>query len=239
MCHGVENLKQRSLADDIVSEHKALTELDDVNDFMDLQAIEDLLCDIHAKRRGNSAWPPLLMFKALLLQSWHNLSGPGLEKQLAKDLFFRRFVGLSLADSVPDHSSIWRFRQLLEKQDLMQVLLAEINRPQSLQGLYIRTGKISMVDASVMQAQHNRLNKDKHGNSAQDPEAGGNVKQGSDGKRKTTYGFKPHSNVDKDDVIKAIAFTAGNVHDFNHFTELHFTAPTKAESMMNGLRNVA
>ena len=134
---------------------------------MDSQAIEDLLCDIHAKRRGNSVWPPLFMFKALLLQSWHNLSDPGLEKQ--------------------------------------------IDWP----------------------------NKYKEGNSTQDTEADYNVKQGSDGKRKTTYGFKPHSNVDKDDVIKAIAFTAGNVHDFNHFTELHFTAPTKAESMMNGLRNVA
>jgi IS5 family transposase len=106
------------LTDDLVSKHEALTELDDVNDFMDWQAIEDLLCDTHAKRRGNSAWPPLFMFKALLLQSWHNLSDPGLEKQLARD-FLRHFTGLSLADSVPDHSSIWSFRQLLEKQGLM------------------------------------------------------------------------------------------------------------------------
>lgn len=215
-----KNLKQRSLADDLVSEHEALTELDDVNDFMDWQSIEDILCDIHTKRRGNSAWPPLFMFKALLLQSWHNLSDPGLEKQLARDLLFRRFVGLSIADSVPDHSSIWRFRQLLEKQDLMKVLLAEINRQLSLQGLYIRAGEISMVDASVIQAQRNRPNKDKHGNSTQDPEADYNVKQGSDGKRKTTYGFKAHINVDEDGFIKATAFTAGNIHDSNHFTEL-------------------
>jgi IS5 family transposase len=88
------------------------------------------------------------MFKALLLQSWHNLSDPGLEKQ--------------------------------------------IDRP----------------------------NKDKEGNSTQDPEADYNVKHGSDGKRKTTYGFKAHMNVDEDGFIKAIAFTAGNVHDSNHFTEL-------------------
>jgi hypothetical protein len=77
-----KSLKQRSLGDDLVSENEALTELDDVNDFMDWQAIEDILCDIHSKRRGNSAWPPLFMLKALLLQSWHNLSDPGLEKQL-------------------------------------------------------------------------------------------------------------------------------------------------------------
>jgi IS5 family transposase len=199
-------LKQRSLADHLVSEHEALTELDDVNNFIDWQAIEDLLCDIHAKRRCNSAWPPLFMFKALLLQSWHNLSDLGLEKQLARDLLFRRFIGLSLSDSVPDHSSIWRFRQL------------------SLQGLYIRAGEISMVDkvngvardsalgyACVIQAQRNRPNKGKDGNSTQDPEADYNVKQGSDGKRKTTYGFKAHINVDEDGFIEDTAFTAGNV----------------------------
>jgi IS5 family transposase len=111
----------------------------------------------------------------------------------------------------------------------MKVLLAEINRQLSLQGLYIRAGEISIVDkvngvaresalghASVIQAQRNRPNKDKHGN----PEADYNVKQGSDGKRKTTYGFKAHINVDEDGFIKATAFTAGNVHDSNHFTEL-------------------
>jgi len=39
---------------------------------------------------------------------------------------------LSLADSVPDHSTIWRFRQLLETENLMDSLLAEINRQLSI-----------------------------------------------------------------------------------------------------------
>jgi IS5 family transposase len=111
------------------------------------------------------------MFKALLLQSWHNLSDPGLEKQLARELLFRRFVELSLADSVPDYSTIWRFRQLLEKQDLMGTLLSEVNRQLSHQCLYIRSGEISMVDVSVIQIQHSRPNKGKGGNSTQVPEA--------------------------------------------------------------------
>jgi len=155
---------------------------------------------------------------ALLLQSWYSLSDPKLERLLVRDLLFRRFVGLSLAGSVPDHSSIWRFRQLLEKQGLIASLLAEINRQLSIQGLYIRAGEISIIDASVIQAQRNRPNKDV--NNTQDPEASWNVKQGSDGKRKSTYGFKAHANVDEDGFIKATAFTAGNVHDSNHFTDL-------------------
>jgi IS5 family transposase len=36
------------------------------------------------------------------------------------------------------------------------------------------------------------------------------------------YGFKAHANVDEDEdgFIKATAFTTGNVHDSNHFTDL-------------------
>jgi IS5 family transposase len=109
------------------------------------------------------------MFKALLLQSWYNLSDPRLETLLVRDRLFRRFVSLSLADNVPDHSSIRRFLQLLEQQGLLGSLLAEINRQLSIQGVYISAGEISIVDASVIQAQRNRPNKDKEGNNTQHP----------------------------------------------------------------------
>lgn len=72
----------------------------------------------------------------------------------------------------------------------------------------------------MIQAQRNRPNKDKKGNNTQDPEADYNVKTASDGKRKTTYGFKAHVNVDEDGFVKAMEFTAGNVHDSQVFTEL-------------------
>jgi IS5 family transposase len=72
----------------------------------------------------------------------------------------------------------------------------------------------------LIQAKRNRPNKDKDCNNTQDPEASRNVKQGSDGKRKSTYGFKAHANVDEDGFTKATAFTAGNVHDSNHFIDL-------------------
>jgi IS5 family transposase len=90
---------------------------------------------LHSSPRGEKAWPPLMMFKALLLQSWYALSDPALEKQLARDLLFRRFIGLSISESVPDHSTLWRFRQLLEKQSLMNVLLNAINDQLAEQGL--------------------------------------------------------------------------------------------------------
>ncbi len=215
-----KNTKQRSLADALATEHKALTELDDVHDLIDWDRIESMLSCIHANKKGEQAWPPLVMFKAMLLQSWYNLSDPHLEKQLARDLLFRRFVGLSVADSVPDHSTLWRFRNNPMVENLQGALLKEINDQLAEKSLYIKAGTISIVDASVIEAQRNRPNKDKSGNNTQDAEAAYNVKIASSGKQKTTYGFKAHVNVDEDGFVKAMEFTAGNVHDSQVFTEL-------------------
>ena len=193
-------------------EHAALTELDYVHALLDWTSLEGHLVNIHNKAGGEKAWPPLMMFKALLLQSWYKLSDPRLEKQLARDLLFRRFVGLGLDQSVPDHSTLWRFRQKLA-DGIWDKLLQEINAQLSRQQLYIKTGEISIVDARVIQAKQNRPNKGVNGNNTQDKEAGYNVKTSSDGKRKTTYGFKAHIAVEEDGFIKTSAFTSGNVHD--------------------------
>lgn len=215
-----KNLKQRSLADALLVEHEAIKELDGVNQRIDWRRIEALLTDIHNAKKGEQAWPPLFMFKALLLQSWYKLSDPGLERQLARDLLFRRFVGLELSASVSDHSTLWRFRQRLEKDQRMERLLSAVNDPLAEQGLYIRSGEVSIIDASVIEAKQCRPHKDAQGNSTQDPDAAWNVKAGSDGKRKSTYGFKAHINVDEDGFIKDRDFTPGNVHDSHCVTDL-------------------
>jgi IS5 family transposase len=59
----------------------------------------------------------------------------------------------------------------------------------------MKAGTISIVDASVIQAQRSRPNKDRNGNNTQDPDGDYNVKTASDGKRITTYGFNAHVNL--------------------------------------------
>ena len=75
-----KNLKQCSLANAMMETHEAVKELDELNELIDWAEVESYLAEIHAKPQGEKAWPPLLMFKALLLQSWYNLSDPQLEK---------------------------------------------------------------------------------------------------------------------------------------------------------------
>lgn len=221
-----KDLSQNNLIDHLVLEHSALQELDELEGLINWSGIEDRLREIHAKKRGEPAWPPLMMFKALLLQSWYQLSDPGLEKQLARDLLFKRFVGLGLDQNVPDHSTIWRFRNLLEKTGLYDTLLNELNDQLGGQGLIIREGEVSIIDASVIEAKQCRPKKNQQGKNTQDPDAAYNVKNGSDGKRKTTYGFKAHLNVEEDGFIKTYELTAGNVHD----SQLFETCLTGTES---------
>jgi transposase, IS5 family len=215
-----KNLAQTSLSDALVKHHKALEELDGIHQLIDWKPIEEQMSGIHAKQHGELAWPPLLMFKALLLQSWYGLSDPGLEKQLARDLMFRRFINLGLSEGVPDHSTIWRFRNTLTKQGLLDTLLSEVNQQLSAKGLYIKTGEVSIVDATVIEAKQSRPRKGKDGENTQDSEAGYNVKVAANGKRTSTYGYKAHVNVDEDGFIKAIAYTPGNEHDSHALEKL-------------------
>ena len=51
---------------------------------------------------GRPAWPSLVLLKMLMLQRLYQLSDAATEYQLLDRLSFQRFVGLSLADKVPD-----------------------------------------------------------------------------------------------------------------------------------------
>jgi len=215
-----KNLAQTSLSDALVKHHEALEELDGIDRLIDWKAIEKLMTGIHAKKQGEAAWPPLLMFKALLLQSWYGLSDPGLEKQLARDLMFRRFINLGLSEGVPDHSTIWRFRNTLTKQGLLDTLLSEVNQQLSAKGLYIKTGEVSIVEATVIEAKQSRPRKNAKGENTQDSEAGYNVKVAANGKKTGTYGYKAHVNVDEDGFIKAVDYTPGNEHDSQSLVKL-------------------
>ena len=103
---------------------------------------------------------------------------------------------------------------------MLDKLLTKVNQQLTDLGLYIKQGEVSIVDASVIEAKQCRPNKSKQGEPTQDPDAAWNVKKGSDGKRKSTYGYKTHMNVDEDGFIKSVGFTACNVHDSQCFTEL-------------------
>jgi len=85
---------------------------------------ERLLGEVYAAPVGRPSYGPLVLLRCLLLQQWYQLSDPGLEEALSDRLSFRRFVGLALADPVPDHSTLSRVRSELARRGLAEPLLA-------------------------------------------------------------------------------------------------------------------
>jgi len=58
---------------------------------------------------GADAYPPLLLYKSLLLQKWFHIdSDPELENQINDRLSFKKFLGLSFSKPSPDHSTCWQ-----------------------------------------------------------------------------------------------------------------------------------
>ena len=109
------------------------------------------------------------MFKILLLQQWHTLSDPSAEEAVRDRLSFRRFCGLPLKMETPDHASIWRFRQTMDKLGLSAALLPEPNRQLDALGLIVKRG--TLVDATLIAAAVKRPPYGGGGINPRDPDA--------------------------------------------------------------------
>ncbi len=66
---------------------------------------------------------------------------------------FRRFIDLSLSEAVPDHATIWRFRQLLNTEKLLDPLLEQINTHLEQNAIIVALGLINIIDATVIKSQ--------------------------------------------------------------------------------------
>ena len=69
-------------------------------------------------RGGRPPFEHVLMFKVLILQASHSLSDERTEFLIKDRLSFMRFLGLGLADPVPDANTIWTFREALTRATL-------------------------------------------------------------------------------------------------------------------------
>lgn len=158
--------------------------------------------------------PPLpleRMLRVYCLQQWYNLSDPGAEEALYDSITMRRFAGVRTdADIIPDETSILNFRRLLERHELTERLLAEINAHLSERGLLV--GKGTIVDASIIDAPSSTKNAQKK----RDPQ----MHQTRKGKQ-WYFGMKVHIGVDTDSgLVHTVRGTAANVADVNVLGEL-------------------
>jgi len=206
--------------------------LDKMDQFIDWNHIGKLLKKKYKKTMsadGRPAYPPLPMFKLLLLQRWYGLSDPGLEEALNDRISFIRFSGFSLASSLPDYSTICRFRNSLLELGLYGKLFEEILRQLEGRGLLVQEGAI--VDATVIESSRrprkaveiipeDRKEKETVAppvvSYSNDVDATW-IKKG----KKPYYGYKAHISVDaKDGYVLGGHVTPANVADTTQLEKL-------------------
>lgn len=75
--------------------------LDELSRLIVWDPIMVLLKPIHASAKGEAAWPPLAMVKALLLSVWYDLSDVKLAEALDDRASFRRFCSFCGTEPTP------------------------------------------------------------------------------------------------------------------------------------------
>jgi IS5 family transposase len=153
---------------------------------------------------GRRPWDAALMFKALMLQRWFNLSDPQLEEQLKDRLSFRRFVGLALEDATPDETSFVIFRKRLREARLDTRLFKRVLKQLENQGLLVKEGTI--VDATIIE--QSRGGKRGDGSNTRDADASYTVKHS-----RSYHGYKAHVASDRSGLITGYQWTTARVHD--------------------------
>ncbi len=164
---------------------------------------EKLLAGFNHGGAGHPAWPALVLFKGLLLQSLYGLSERELEEALADRLSFRRFAGLGLEETIPDHTVFNRFRNALIAQGLEKKLFDELDRQLEKAGVILKRG--TMLDATLIEAVSRPGTAERV---SRDPDA----RHG--GKGGFTFGYKAHVGVDEGSgIIRSETTTPANVTD--------------------------
>lgn len=202
------DLGQLSLADGVVhGTAGSNARLDRIEGLFDWAAFEDHLSVVYSSRSGRPSYPPLTLFKCLLLQQWYGLSDAGLEEALGDRLSFRRFCGLALDEAAPDHSTISRFRAQLVRHGLSEALFEELHGQLDARGLILRQG--TLIDATLVAAQ---ARKPPHSAGRKSPVDGDAdwTRRGN----KSHFGYKGHVGVDRGSgIIRRRRLTPASVND--------------------------
>ena len=144
------------------------------------------------------------MLRMYFLQQWYALADEALEDALYDSHAMRSFSGIDLGvESVPDATTLLKFRHLLERHALTQQIFQEINAHLSERNLFMREGTI--VDATIIAAPSSTKNQSKR----RDPEMH-QTKKGN----MWHFGMKAHIGADAESgLVHTLVGTSANVAD--------------------------
>lgn len=171
--------------------------LDDLCGLIDWSPVEHHLAVISCAAKGEPAWPPLALFKAMLLSVWYDLSDVKLAEALDDRASFRRFCGFSSSEPTPERTAFVRFRKVLVERGLDKALFDEITVQLKAKAIRVKTG--TLVDATII---------------ASASEGDGEAHWVKHKGKPAVHGFKAHVGADADTaLVEEVSITAANIND--------------------------
>lgn len=182
----------------VVETNAAVAALDQINALIDWSEVDRQLVGIYAAPKGEHGWPPLALFRAMLLAVWHDLSDVKLAEALADRVSFRRFCGFSASEPTPERTAFVRFRAELIGRRFDRLLFDAITQQLAGKGVAVRTG--TLVDATLIASASIRHD--------------GEARWAGHRRRKPVHGYKAHVATDEGGgLILGVEVTSANVHD--------------------------
>src|SRR5205085_5719657 len=112
--------------------------------------VEGLCRRFYADKMGRPSLPPAIYFRLMLIGYFEGIdSERGIAWRVADSLGLRRFLGYSLTDETPDHSTISRNRRLIDVET-HQAVFTWVLKVLAEQGLL--RGKTIGIDATTLEA---------------------------------------------------------------------------------------
>jgi IS5 family transposase len=171
--------------------------LDALGKLIDWAQVSELLDPLYSATKGEPAWPPVAMFRALLLSIWYDLSDVKLADVLDDRASFRRFCGFSANEATPERTAFVRYRKLLATRKLDRSLFETVTAQLKAKAITVKTG--TLVDATIISSA-----------SEGDDDARWVKHKG----RRAVHGFKAHVGADADTaLVEEISITSANIND--------------------------
>jgi IS5 family transposase len=190
---------------------------------MDWAELDRLLAGISAASKGEQGWPPLALFRALLLATWHDLSDVRLADALDDRASFRRFCGFAASEPTPERTAFVRFRAELVRRRLDRALFTAVTNQLAGRGVVVRTG--TLVDAALIPSAS--------------PKRDDEARWAGHRRRKPVHGYNAHVATDQEaGLIRGIEITTANVRDAAELEAIlpDAPSPTYGDSAYQGSR---
>jgi IS5 family transposase len=172
---------------------------------------------------GRPRYDVVKMFKVLVAQRFYGLSDEQTEIWMMDRLSFQKFVGLTLADKVPDANTIWDFREAIG-QETLDGCFADFWDYLKGRGIEAKEGKV--VDATFVEVPRQRNGREDNATIKEGKIPGGWEKEPHKLSQKDVdarwtkkrdevhYGYKDHVKVDAaTKLIQSYGVTDAAVHD--------------------------